>query len=70
MKAIETMEEFRTKTLEAGLGPMSDEELAFMKNYYDGAVEMTIRLREVIDLADEPGTVFDASYLAPASSVR
>lgn len=68
MKPIATMDEFRVATLEAGLGEMSDEELAFMKNYYDGAVKMTVRIREVINLDDEPGTVFNAGYLAPVAT--
>jgi hypothetical protein len=65
MRPISTIGEFRIETLAAGLGPMSDEELAFMKNYYDGAVVMTHRIREIIDLADEPASTFDASYVAP-----
>jgi hypothetical protein len=45
---------------------MSDEELSFMKNYYDGAVKMAESLREVIEREDEPATVFRAGYVQPS----
>ena len=67
MRAIETLAEFRRATLEAGLGPMSDEELRFMKNYYDSAVKLAASLREVVEREDEPATVFRAGYLKPAT---
>lgn len=58
MRPIATLEAFRLAVLEAGLGELPPDELAFLKIYYDDAYEIIAGLDEALGADDEPATIF------------
>jgi hypothetical protein len=66
MQPFESMEDFRAHTLEAGLGEMTDDELAHLKRFYDGAAAVAGQLEALVSLDDEPATTFQPGWIDPA----
>ena len=61
MEYIETLDEFRAHVERAGYGRLDDDELAFLKRYYDRAYEMCSQLHGVDTRAQEPAVVFKSA---------
>jgi hypothetical protein len=53
--------DFRAAVELAGLGDLPPDELALLRHYFDGWRTQVVQLRAVLELADEPATVFVAA---------
>jgi hypothetical protein len=63
--------DFRAAVELAGLGDLPPDELALLRHYFDGWRAQVVQLRAVLELADEPATVFVAApAAAPAGATR
>jgi hypothetical protein len=54
-------EAFLVAVAGAGLGDVPADDLALLRRYYDGWRAQVAQLRPVLDLADEPATIFVAA---------
>ena len=61
------VEGFRAAVARAGLGDVPPDDLALLRHYHDGWRAQVAQLRPVVELADEPATIFVAGS-APAAS--
>jgi hypothetical protein len=60
VKRLESLDDLRVEAQNAGLADLADDELRFLKRYYDHAYAMNALLAEVDTSDAEPATVFKA----------
>ncbi len=58
VRQIATIQAFRMAAIQAGLGELPADDLAFLKTYYDDACDFVVTLDDAVAPEDEPATVF------------